>query len=435
MRRRFARFLMLPYSQFAPNKVLSKNGSQRVPLRVYGTLGDAYLQELVINALIGWSLDADARDFNMDRLDGESTSIGDVLSRCANLPFLSDRRVVLVQRAERLENINRVAGEGGDEGDEGDDESASTDDANPAAPESAGGKKAGKPKAPSTPVKRLSDGLKTIPTSTVLILSRTPETPEPGARKTQTRCIHATVDKVIEAKDDGERGLIIDCTVGAKSGATAAAILNSEASRRGIALSDHAAEHLVNRAGNNIAGLLNEMEKCALRAGNEAISPAIIDEMVRRAPQDTVFDLTDALGDRHGPRALTMLRELVGGGEPPELVLALLVRHLRHLVQARAFLDARLPLDGSLASRMPPSLAAQLPRNGRENLATMLQSQNWMGRRLAAQARNFSTPQLQSALEAALRTDLAMKGIEGDGGAEGPKQSELLLELFIAQLC
>jgi DNA polymerase III delta subunit len=84
---------------------------------------------------------------------------------------------------------------------------------------------------------------------------------------------------------------------------------------------------------------------------------------------------------------------------------------------------------------MPPSLAAQLPRDGRENLATLLQSQNWMGRRLATQARNFSVPQLQSALEAALQTDLAMKGIEGDGGADSQKQSELMMELFIARLC
>jgi DNA polymerase-3 subunit delta len=305
---------MLPYSQFAPNKVLLKNGSQRVPHRVYGTLGDAYLQNLVINALIEWSLDADARDFNMDRLDGESTSLGDVLSRCANLPFLSDRRVVIVQRAERLDGINRMGDEAG--------ESATTNGANAGA----GGKKASKPKAALSPAKRLTEALASLPASTVLILSRTPETPEPGARKAEARCINAAVDKAIESKDDASRGLIIDCTVGAKSGATATAILNSEAARRGIALSASAAEHLVNRAGNNIAGLLNELEKCALRAGEEAVSPSIIDEMVRRAPHDTVFDLTDALGDRQGPRAIAMLRELVGGGEAPELVLALLVR-------------------------------------------------------------------------------------------------------------
>ena len=433
---------MLPYSQFAPNKVLQKDGSQRVPHRVYGTLGDAYLQNLVINALIGWSLDADARDFNMDRLDGESASIGDVLSRCANLPFLSDRRVVLVQRAERLENINRITGdEGATESannDEGDENNASANAIGAGA--NGSGDKKGKSKPGVTPIKRLVEGIASLPGSTVLILSRTPETPDAGTRKTAARCVHATVDKAIETetkskaegKSEPARGVIIDCTVGAKNGATATAILNSEAARRSIAMTEGAAQHLVNRAGNNIAGLLNEMDKCALRAGGAAISPSVIDEMVRRAPQETVFDLTDALGNRQSPRALAMLREMVEGGDAPEMILSLLVRHLRLLLQARSFLDARLPLDGSLAARMPPALASQLPR---DNLATMLQSQSWMGSRMAAQARNFSTPQLQAALEAALKTDLATKGIEGDGGADSKKESELLLELFIAQLC
>jgi DNA polymerase-3 subunit delta len=290
----------------------------------------------------------------------------------------------VVQRAERLEGLNR----GGEDGDKSD-------------------KKADKAKSGAvSPAKRLSEGIANLPASTVLILSRTPETPEPGARKETPRCINAAVDKVLEAQ-----GLIVDCTVGAKGGATAAAIINAEAARQNIALADDAAEYLVQRAGHNIAALLNELEKCALRAQSvetgAPVTRAVIDEMVKRAPQETIFDLTDALGERQAPRALGLLRELVGGGEAPELVLAMLVRHLRQLLQARSFLDARLPLDGSLAARMPREMAAQLPRDGRENLAVLLQAQSWLGRRLAAQARNFSTPQLQNALRAALATDLA----------------------------
>jgi DNA polymerase III delta subunit len=75
---------------------------------------------------------------------------------------------------------------------------------------------------------------------------------------------------------------------------------------------------------------------------------------------------------------------------------------------------------------MPPELAAQLPKDGKDNLASVLQSQSWRGRRLAEQARNFSTEQVEAALQAALAADLAMKGIEGEGGT-----SELLLELAV----
>ncbi|MDQ3812947.1 MAG: DNA polymerase III subunit delta [Armatimonadota bacterium] len=387
---------MLSYSAFSRAKALVKTDKQTIPRRVYGVLGDAFLQRRVIDSLLEWTLPADARDFNMDVLDGESATITEVLARAGNLPFLSDYRVVQIHRAERLEGLHRTA------------ETNETKD-----------------KTKPSSARRLTEGIEKLPETTVLILARTPETPEPGARTGTPRCMGAAIDKVIE-----KQGLIIDCTIGAKGSAVAATVLQQEAARRDIPLADGAVEHLIARAGCDIAHLLNELEKCALRAGiGEMVTPAIIDEMVKRTPQETIFDLTDALGARQGPRALGLLRELVAGGEAPELILVMLVRHLRQLLQARAFLDARLPLDATLHSRLPRDLAEQLPHDGRENLAVLLQSQQWLGRRLAQQARNFSTPQLENALQAALATDLAMKGIEGDGGS-----SELLLELLVAQL-
>jgi DNA polymerase-3 subunit delta len=192
-----------------------------------------------------------------------------------------------------------------------------------------------------------------------------------------------------------------------------------------------AAEFLMGRVGTNLSQLLSELEKCSLRAGvGEPVTAAIISEMTSRAPQESIFDLMDALGARNGARALTLLRELMGNGEPPELLLTMLVRHLRQLLQARAFLDARVALDGNAASKLPPELAAQLPREGKENLAVVLQGQSWRGGRLAQQARNFTPQQLQNALSAALDVDLAMKGIENDGGPP-----EMLLELFLARMC
>ena len=385
---------MLTYSAFSRPKVVPKTG----PHRVYGVLGDAHLQKQVIASLLDWTLTEDARDFNLDTLDGETSTITDVLSRAGNLPFLSDYRGVLVQRAERLEGLHRST-----------EEKESSKDT----------------KGKQSPLKRLAEGLDRLPATTILILARTPETPEPGARAGTPRCVHATVDKVIE-----KNGVIIDCTVGAREGGRATAVVHQEATRRNIPLEDGAAEYLVQRSGHDIAHLLNELEKCALRAGiGNPVTRAVIEEMTKRAAQETIFDLTDALGERRVPRALGLMRELIESGEAPELVLAMLVRHFRQLLQARTFLDARLSLDSSLHSRMPRELAAQLPQDGRDNLAVLLQSQHWLGRRLAQQARNFSVPQLQSALQAALAVDLAMKGIEGEGGS-----AEMLLELLVAQL-
>lgn len=392
---------MILYTAFGRGKALEGD----TPRRVYGTLGDGELQKRVAASLVEWILPADARDFNFETLDGETHSIAQVLSSAYSLPFLSDFRVVHVRRAERLDGLNR-AGDGEEK-------------------KAKGGK--------VSPAKALAEGIKNLPASTVLIFSRTHETPEAGARAATPRCLNANVDKAIEDKSVG--GLLIDCTVGAKNAALATTILETEAKKRAIQFERGASAYLVERAGTDITLLEAEMEKCALRAGGGApISRAVIDEMVQRAPSETIFDLTDALGERKSARAMSLARELLENGQPAELLLAMLVRHFRQLLQARALLDARISLDGSAAGRLSAAQAAQFPQEARDNLPGLLRSQSWLGRRLAAQARNFSVEQIARALKLCLEADLALKGIEGDGGADSNKHPELVIELLLARL-
>ena len=257
---------MIPYATFSQAKAIAKSG----PHRVYGVLGDGYLQSSVTRQLIAWCLGEDGDGaFNLDTLEGDGATVSDVMARCGQLPFLSDRRVVLVQRAEKIENMNR-----------GGDDSETTKS------------KSGK----ESPAKRLVAGMEKLPPTTVLILARTPETPEPGARK-EARCINAVVDKAIESKAIG--GLLVDCTLSQKASGTAVAIVNNEAASRDIPLAPGVATFMVERAGTDIAALINSLEKCALRAGiGNQVTKAVAEEMVRRQPQDTVFSLTDALGRR-----------------------------------------------------------------------------------------------------------------------------------------
>ena len=388
--------MTINYANFEQKRALNRKGE---PHRVYGVWGDAYLQGRVIQSLLEWCLTDDARDFNLDALDGESTSISDVLAAAGNLPFLSERRAVVVRRAEKLEGVATTSG---------------------------GAKKK---KTDASPAARLADGLANLPASTVLILARSPETPEPGDKPGE-RCLNAALDKIIN-----DNGVLINCLVPPKAMPVAVAIVESEAAAHNIALARGAAVHLVQRCGTDIAALLSELEKCALRAGiGQSVTASVIDEMTKPMLQETVFDLTDSIGARQGAKALSSLQELVGAGEPPELIMSLIVRHLRQLLQARALLDAGLSLDGSAARRISPQLMAQLPA-GRDNLATALQSQSWMGGRLNSQARHFSTAQLARALELAFEADLSAKGIEGNGGFESRDESRASLEILVAKLC
>ncbi len=388
--------MTINYAAFSDKRALSKAGE---PHRVYGVWGDSYLSTRVIQALLGWSLSDDARDFNLDTFDGESTSISDVLAATGSLPFLSDRRAVVVRRAEKLEGVSATGGG------------------------------ARKKKSDGSPAARLAEGIEKLAPSTVLILARSPETPEPGDKPGE-RCLNAVLDKIVDAQ-----GLLVNCMVPPKATPVAINIVEAEAAAHDIALARGAAAHLVNRCGTDIAALLSELEKCALRAGiGTPVTAAVIDEMTKATLSETVFDLTDSIGARQGAKALRSLQDLLGAGEPPELIMSLIVRHLRQLLQARSLLDAGLSLDGSAARRISPQLMAQLPA-GRDNLATALQSQHWLGGRLTNQARHFSVGQLTRALELAFEADLAAKGIEGNGGFESKDESRASLEILVAKLC
>jgi len=381
---------------------LARDGA---PFRVYGVWGDSYLGDAVVASLVATAIGEGERDFNLDSLDGEGAKVADVLAACGNLPFLSERRVVLVKRAEKVEGLGRGDGE------------------------TSGAAKSKKKATGAGAAAKMSEGMDSLPPTTILILARTPESTEAGD-KVGERCLNLALDKKID-----ELGALINCTVDPKNASLVAEILEQEANARGLMLERGAAGYLANRCGTDIAFLLGELEKCALAAGlKHKITPAIIDEMTRPALGDTVFDLTDALGERKGAQALATLHELLERGEAPERLMASVVGNLRQLMQARAVLDAGLPLDASLGRRMPPDFAAQLPKDGRDNLAGAIAS-NWTAKRLNTSARRFSSPQLRRALELCQEADLAMKGIEGDGGFDSKTNSAATLEILIARLC
>ena len=291
--------MTLPYAAFDKAKAMPRGA----PHRVYGVWGDAFLQDRVIEALMAWNLDDSARDFNLEILDGEGLKLGDVWGATANLPFLSDRRVVVVKRAEKMRDIGGSGDDGG-----GRKKKAPTKSSSKAAPT-------------LSPGEKFATEVANLPPTTLLILARTPEAPEPGDRPGE-RCLNAALDKTIE-----ENGLLVNCVVSPKNSGLATALLETEATQRGIPLARDASAHLVERCGFDLAHLVSELEKCGLRAGpGHPVTNAIIDEMTQPALHNTVFDLTDALGTRSGAKAVASMRELFAREVPKEVVIQKIVK-------------------------------------------------------------------------------------------------------------
>lgn len=63
---------------------------------------ERWLKERAVQQIIKKLLPDDARDFNLEKFDGNSSSGGEIVSSARSLPFLADRRVIVVSSAEEF---------------------------------------------------------------------------------------------------------------------------------------------------------------------------------------------------------------------------------------------------------------------------------------------------------------------------------------------
>ncbi|HEX2999074.1 MAG TPA: DNA polymerase III subunit delta [Armatimonadota bacterium] len=108
------------------------------------------------------------------------------------------------------------------------------------------------------------------------------------------------------------------------------------AKEAGVEMEPRAAGQMVLLAGAELSRLRNELEKVITFAGaDRKVSVADIALVVSRSPEATVFELIDAIGNRHPDQALSALKILMDAGEPAPRILAMIVRQIRLIWQAK----------------------------------------------------------------------------------------------------
>lgn len=109
---------------------------------------------------------------------------------------------------------------------------------------------------------------------------------------------------------------------------------------RGKSLGLDAAEVLVRGVGYDLRRISIEMDKILAYTGErEKLSRADIEAVVSTTAPASVFDMLDAVGARDCRTALRVLENLLSGGESIYGIHAMSLRHVRQLLQARALLD------------------------------------------------------------------------------------------------
>src|SRR5215208_3170855 len=130
-------------------------------------------------------------------------------------------------------------------------------------------------------------------------------------------------------------------------------------------LPEDVAEDLASRCSGDKMRLLQETEKLALYVGD---GTATHDDVAALCPADVhsnVFAFVDSLAAGERDRALALLEDLMGTGEPPLRLTFMIRRQFQLIARARALFERGIPRK-EIASRLkvPPFVARKLEEQG-----------------------------------------------------------------------
>jgi len=182
--------------------------------------------------------------------------------------------------------------------------------------------------------------------------------------------------------------------------------------------------------------IFEELEKVVAFVGSKMrIDERDIQNLVTQSSFDNIFALTDAIGKRALPQALSSLHSVLESGEPPIKVNALITRQIRLMLQAKLLVarDALKPTAGQMnyqnfVDTVFKPLAAKmsdlLPQSAQINL---LKQNPYAAYKVIQAFSYFGTEELIHGLEKTLDADIQLKSSQLDPAC--------ILEQLVYELC
>ena len=175
----------------------------------------------------------------------------------------------------------------------------------------------------------------------------------------------------------------------------------------GKLVKDRAAQLILELVGNRLQDISNEMEKLVLFIGErKEITRADIEKVISSLKVESVFELTDYIGNRKLLNALIALSQLIKSGEPPLKILALIARQFRMITKARLLFDQGL---------------------SPEKVKSSLKIKPFIWKKLSPQVDKFSRKKLEVCFQRLWEADVALKT------QSIPKK--IILEQLVIDLC
>lgn len=232
-------------------------------------------------------IDPDFESLNFIKLDGSNLDYDALINACETLPFMNGRKVVVIEDCQFFKHSKNE--KGSRKGDYGNSD--------------------------------IAGYLGRIPETTVLILVAGTEVDK------RTRIYNA----IKKNGDITEFGML-------KDNELVSWIVNGF-KRMGKKISPSDALHLTGRISGNLEDIQNEMNKLASYVGEgTTVTRQDIDTVVHKSLEMNIFQLVDSVSAKSPGSALIILNELLLDGEPIPVVLVMIARQYRLLLNSKLLL-------------------------------------------------------------------------------------------------
>ncbi len=313
----------------------------------------------------------DIAGLNTTMLDA-SASVSDIRAAADAMPFLSDKRLVVARNwlvrppGKRAKAANAKAD------------------------------------ARAEAINQMAAYLPHLPESTGLVFSEDETLPpaHPLIQLAKDKANRGRV-KLFDLPEDAASWIIARARLkGGEIAGPAAAALGARINRGNKVDRDHIAED----SRLFVYKLDNELDKLVAYAAGRRIEESDVDALVAAEDVANIFVFADALGMRDSESAYRALRGILARGEQPLIVLSMIARQTRLLIQAKE------------SDRLAP-----------DALAHALGVHSFVAGKLLQQSARFSMLDLERAHAAVLEADIAIK--------TGRMDEMVALDVLVAELC
>ncbi|MEI7818450.1 MAG: DNA polymerase III subunit delta [Desulfuromonadales bacterium] len=254
-----------------------KKGSIPTVCFLYGE--EQFLVERAVNTLLKIAIDPSLKDFNFNVFFGNESKGVDIIDSAQTLPMFSERRAVLVKRAEQLK---------------------------------------------ADALETMLPYIQNPAPGTCLLLT--------GTKIDQRKKFFLELKKhgvIVEYKRLYDNKL--------------SGFIQSESVAQGKPIETAAAELLSALIGNNLQELSSQIEKLVVYAGpKQRITVDDVRVMASNSKAFTAFELAKFLGMRDVPNSIRSLDALFLNGEEAPMILGAMARHFRQLWRVRELLDKKI---------------------------------------------------------------------------------------------